>query len=60
MLQLCNWNIEPEEIDTSKNHLICFRVAFWKRDMPIFEVVPSTEEPQRYYFEYEKRWSQNS
>jgi hypothetical protein len=53
-LQLSNWKIEPEAINTTKNQVICFRITFWKRDLPIFEMDPSTEEPQRYRFEYEK------
>jgi hypothetical protein len=53
-LQLSNWKIEPEAINTTKNQVICFRIAFWKRELPIFEADPATDEPQRYYFEYEK------
>ena len=53
-MQLCNWKIEPETINTTKNQIICFRITFWKRDVPIFEMDPFNEEPQRYYFEYEK------
>jgi hypothetical protein len=53
-MQLYNWKIEPEAINTAKNQLTCLRIAFWKRDLPIFEKEPFDEEPQRYCFEYEK------
>jgi hypothetical protein len=53
-VQLSNWKIEPETINTAENKLNCFRIAFWKRDIPIFEREPFNEEPQRYCFEYEK------
>jgi hypothetical protein len=53
-MQLCNWKIEPEAINTAKNQLTCLRIAFWKRDLPIFEKESFDEEPQRYCFEYEK------
>lgn len=53
-MQLCNWKIEPEAINTTKNQLICFRIVFWKRDVPIFEMDAFDEEPKRYCFEYEK------
>jgi hypothetical protein len=53
-MQLYNWKIEPEAINTAKNQLTCLRIAFWKRDVPIFEMDPFNEEPQRYRFEYEK------
>jgi hypothetical protein len=53
-LQLSNWKIEPEAINTDKNQLTCLRIAFWKREFPIFEADPTTDEPQRYALEYEK------
>lgn len=53
-MQLCNWKIELEAINTAKDQLTCVRIVFWKRDLPIFEMDPSTEEPQQYRFEYEK------
>lgn len=53
-MQLLNWKIEPEAINTDKNQLTCIRIVFWKRDLPIFEADPTTDEPQRYTFEYAK------
>lgn len=53
-MQLCNWTINIEAINTDRNRLTCLRIAFWKRDLPIFEVNTVTDEPQRYSFEYEK------
>ena len=53
-MQLFNWKIEPEAINTDKNQLTCLRIAFWKRELPIFEANPASDEPQRYSFKYEK------
>jgi len=53
-MQLCNWKIEPEAINTDRNQLICIRINFWKKELPIFEANMVTDEPQRYSFEYEK------
>jgi len=57
-VQLCNWKIEPETINTNKKQLTCFRIAFWKRDLPVFEMCPFHEEPQRYCFKYEETLEQ--
>ncbi len=53
-MQLSNWTINIEAINTDKKQLICRRITFWKRDFPIFEADPATDEPQRYSFKYEK------
>ena len=53
-MQLSNWKIEPEAINTDKNQITCLRITFWKRELPIFEADPTTDEPQRYALGYEK------
>jgi hypothetical protein len=57
-VQLSNWTINPEAINTDKIELTCLRIAFWKREIPIFEADPATDEPQRYSFEYERTLEQ--
>jgi len=57
-MQLSNWKIEPETINTAKNQLTCLRIAFWKKENPIFETDPTTDEPQRYALDYAKTLEQ--
>jgi hypothetical protein len=58
-MRIGNHEIEPESIDTNKNHLYCFRIIQWAEEgTPIYKIDHFTGEPERYRSEYEKSLEQ--
>ncbi|MCW4046561.1 MAG: hypothetical protein NWE99_03240 [Candidatus Bathyarchaeota archaeon] len=58
-MRIGSHEIEPELIDTCRNHIYCFRILRWdEEDTPIYEIDQFTGEPERYIFEYEKTLEQ--